>query len=104
MKTQNVHYIFLQETYFTDTLVDKILKEWKKGSCIHCLSVSTHGKGVSILFRKHLDGQIIDTYETNDGRCLLVNVNIGQLVVTLVNIYTPAQESKRKAFLERSIN
>jgi hypothetical protein len=69
-----------------------------KGKSIHCFSDSTFSRGASILFRKELDVHIMNIHKTDNGRKLLINLNIEDTAYTLINIYAPNNEGCRLDF------
>ncbi len=92
--------IFLQETHFKKNCNDKISTNWN-GHVFHAFSDSPHSRGVTILFRKDLDIDVVNTYHSADGRRLLVNVKINDKGTTLVNVYAPNIEKERIHFFSR---
>lgn len=90
----------IQETHFTQKNEFNYNCNWR-GKSIHCFSDSTYSKGVSVLFKKDLDIDIINRHSSNDGRKILINVKIGETDLTLVNIYAPNNESHRIQFFKR---
>ena len=94
---QKYEIICLQETYCTkgnELAVDKS----RKGSAYHCLSDSSHSRGVSILFGEKFKPNIISNYCTNDGRILVINFELHSQTYSLVNIYAPSEQRQRKQF------
>ena len=61
--------IFLQETHFKvdPDNRDNYSYNWS-GGIFHALSDSSHSRGVTILFRKDLDIDVIDIHRSDDGR------------------------------------
>ena len=50
---------------------------------------------VSVFFcHKKIDVKILNVHKSNDGRRLLVNVELGEETLTLVNAYAPNDEKK----------
>jgi exonuclease III len=94
-----IDVIFIQETHYVEKNIFQYDCSWK-GKSIHCFSDSTFSKGVSILFRKELNVHIMNIHKTNDGRKLLINLNIEDTAYTLINIYAPNIESCRLDFFK----
>ena len=92
--------ICLQEVHCTDNNVDKILRDWK-GQSVVGLSDSPFSRGVCILFNDKVELKIIDTHKTNDGRIVLVNVEIKDVPFTIINIYAPNNEKLRCSFFKK---
>lgn len=53
----------------------------------HALSHSVFSRGVSILFRKNLNVDIINHHQSVNCRKLLINVNYNEKKFSLVNVY-----------------
>ena len=54
---------------------------------------------MSILFAKDLPCRIISSHKDNDGRILLVNIEINKVEYSICNVYCPNDVSDRIAFL-----
>ena len=52
----------------------------------------TFPRGVSVLIRKDLDIEILNSHSSVDGRKLLLNVQFDNNTCTIVNIYAPNTE------------
>ena len=87
----------LQETYCTQPFVTKFNKGWN-GDVLHCVSDSSHSRGVCILFSKCLDYKLVSHYQCNQGRILIVNVEVAGIGYTIVNIYAPNNPQERIKF------
>ncbi len=72
LENKKFDIICLQETFCTRNSLEKITNDWD-GLSYHCTSPSSHAKGVSILFNKNLDFNIISIHYCNEGRKLLIN-------------------------------
>ena len=72
----------LQETHFVEKNEIIYNARWF-GKSIHNFSDSTFSRGVSILFKKDLPIEIINTHRSLDGRKLLVYVNMKSLSLQL---------------------
>ena len=52
-----------------------------------CIATEAHqARGVSILIKDSLNYNIIDTYKDEDGRLIIVNMEIDDNIYTLINI------------------
>lgn len=71
------------------------------GKSIHCYSDYSLSRGVSIFIRKSLELEVLAIHRSNDGRKLLNNVKIGDIDLTLVNIYAPNNETYGVQFFKR---
>ena len=102
-KSQNLDIIFLQETFLTAQKQTEATKDWN-GYSIHEVSRSNHSNGLSILFRKHLNIEIINSHTSQDGRILLLNTKLNTEYLTLINIYGPStNETAKKSFFNKCI-
>ena len=93
--------IFLQETFITKNIIKIVEKDWN-GISIHALTDSSHSRGVSILFKKSINPEILTTHHSSDGRLLFVNVKIKNEHFSLLNMYAPNNPSERKHFFKKS--
>jgi exonuclease III len=89
--------ICLQETFCTNDSKTAVDKSWK-GVSYHCLSNSNHSRGVSVLLAPHFKPNIINNYNTNDGRILIINFELLGQTYSLVNVYAPSEQRQRKQF------
>jgi exonuclease III len=44
---------------------------------------------VAIWIKKNVELKLIDEYKDNEGRLLLINVEINNAIYTIINIYAP---------------
>ena len=95
LKDNQSHIVFLQETYCTPKLEPILSNDWGGISC-HATTSSSHSRGVSILFNCKFPINIINVHRDQDGRKLLVNVEIYGNPYTFVNVYAPNTESNRR--------
>ena len=99
LKEKQFDIVFLQESYWTDTLLSKIKKEWDGKILLN--AGTEHSKGSAILFRKDLKFEINSVHMSDDSRILLTNVAIENKLITLVNIYAPNTAVERKSFFNK---
>jgi exonuclease III len=45
--------------------------------------------------------KLIDEYKDNEGRLLLINVEINNAIYTIINIYAPNNMNKRNTFFKQ---
>ena len=100
IKKNSYHICMLQETYCTQANNVKFKKGWR-GDIIHSCTNSTHSRGVSILLSKKINYTVINLHSDNDGRILLVNLEICNKGYTLVNIYAPTAVSEPINFFKK---
>jgi exonuclease III len=91
---------FLQETFITDRTVNAFNRDWE-GSAFHSLSDSCHSRGVSILIRKGLDFKILNCSKSDDGRKVLLNIEIDGKIFCRVSVYAPNDITTRIQFFKR---
>lgn len=97
---QNKHDIcFLQETYCSVAVKTQFNKHWN-GDIIHSISNSVHSRGVCILLNSNLNYKIISYHSDNEGRIVLVNLEIDGHEYTFVNIYAPNTVNERISFFK----
>ena len=94
----NQHKIYL--THFIEKNQSIYDSRWH-GKSFHCFSDSQYSKGVSILFRKGLSIEILNTHKSIDGRRLLVNIRYDDKDFSFVNIYAPNNATERTDFFKR---
>ena len=89
----------LQETFCTEEY-DVIMKKGWRGEMVHSFSNSGHSRGVSILFAKDFTYSITSKFCDNEGRMLLVNLEVNGVDYSICNIYSPNDMSERIKFLQ----
>ena len=96
----NIDIICLQETHFIENQKYFYDSRWF-GKKFHCFSDSVHSRGVTILFKKNIDIEVINHHFSQDGRKLLINFKYKENIFSLVNVYLPNHEKPRVDFLKR---
>lgn len=96
----NIDILCAQETYCTHEFIDTFNRDWN-GHVLHSYSDSTHSRGVCIMIRKKLDYKLINSHRSDDGRMVLINISINDLVITIANIYAPNNVNERNQFFKR---
>lgn len=91
IKEQKVKIIFLQETHFDNKLIENIKQETKRE--IFSSNGTSTSRGVAILLDCELDYKMINTCKDNDGRLIMINIEIENIIYTLVNVYAPNKET-----------
>ena len=88
----------LQETYFTPEL-GKVIDHELQGQfkCI-CSWGTKHSKGVAFIMKECEEMTVIDKHVDDDGRLILMNVNVKDIIYTFVCIYAPNKENERNNF------
>ena len=98
LKDQNIDIACLQETYCTQSFEGKFSKLWD-GQIYHSLSKSNHARGVCVMIRKQFQCNIINVIKDDDGRKLMVNIEIDNKQYSVINIYCPNNIKDRIDFL-----
>ena len=65
---------------------------------------SSNSKGVSILISNQIDYSIIDQHKDNEGRIIILNIEIDKKIFTLVNVYAPNLVRDRNSFFKKLNN
>ena len=93
--------IYLQETHSTPEIESVWRNEW--GSDIHFCHFTTNSRGVCILIPKELDFKIDKIIRDDEGRFLIVSINMEATQFILANIYAPTKgyEAEQCEFLDR---
>lgn len=94
-----IDILCMQETYCTTNFIKDFDKQWQ-GKVIHCCSDSNHSKGICIFIKKGLNFELINHYEGENGRKLLINCKINDVEFTFVNLYCPCDSKLRTEFLK----
>ena len=89
--------IFLQETYSSPESIKRWETEW--GGKIVFSHGSSHSRGVMILFKPRLDGDIGKITADNFGRCIVAETIIDGSKIALVNICAPNDPTQQVVFL-----
>ena len=92
---------FLTRNFCTQKLEPVFKTDWN-GSSFHCITNSSHSRGVAILFSENFKGQVLNSFSSDDRRILLLNVQINDDIVTLVLVYAPNIEIEKKRILSKA--
>ena len=87
----NPEILCLQDTHWVQSDESNIKKLWK-GECV-INGGKTNARGVAILFNANFEYQINRIIKDDNGNMLILNLQIGGLVFTIVNIYSPNSDS-----------
>ena len=93
---------FLQDTHCSSSNEKHFCNDWE-GETYMSLTNNNYNKGVAILFDTNIDYQILNYHTDNEGRCVLVNVEIGEKLYCLVCAYVPTKRGERITFLNQLI-
>ena len=89
----------LQETHFTNDLVQTLTDEFVEWNLYHSFGES-NCRGVSILIKKQLEVNIIDSKYDNDGRYYFMNIETCDNTFSILNAYAPNDRKLRSDVLE----
>ncbi len=96
-KKQQADVIFIQESHCTKANFNNVNQCWH-GPVYHSLSDSSKSRGVSILFNPKMNVKILNEHCDDDGRKLLLNVELENKIISFANIYAPNNEPERERF------
>jgi len=99
LNDNNFHIAFLQETYCVNHNVAYINKDLN-GHVYHCTTTSSHSKGVLIWINNMLEHTIVNKAVSDDGRMVLLNINIQDTIYSLMSVYAPNVETDRCQFFK----
>ena len=91
---KNADIILLQEPYSTKE-VERYWKQQWKGKMVFSHGTN-HSKGVTILFNEKLDFEIKYSIVNQNGRFIILNIEIQGHPVILTNVYFPCASKPRK--------
>ena len=98
MKENKYHVSCVQETYCSKSCANKFNRGWS-GDIFSSFSNSAHSSGVSTLLSKDIKYNIISHHSDDNGRLLLLNLEIDKQEFTIVNVYAPNEIQDRISFL-----
>ena len=87
IKTQKCSIAFLQETRLEEHIENEIKN--KTNFAVYCSNGISASRGVGIVINKSLNYEIMDKFTDEDGRMILINIQIENTVFSMVNIYAP---------------
>ena len=104
LKVNRFHIICLQETFITCEIDQEMRNEFYEfGLLFNCCSTSVHSKGVSILISHDIGKyNAQELYKSNDGRQILLNLNIDgvQNDFVISSVYAPNDIKGKISFLK----
>ena len=104
LKVNRFHIICLQETFITYEIDQEMRNEFYEfGLLFNCCSTSVHSKGVSILISHDIGKyNAQELYKSNDGRQILLNLNIDGVRNDFVisSVYAPNDIKGKISFLK----
>ena len=101
-ENQKCDILFIQESHFTDKNINVINSE-TKCKIYHSFGNSL-SRGVSILIKENINHKIINEIKDEEGRFILINVELDNNIFTLVNVYAPNIQRNRNSFFKKINN
>ena len=98
-KQQQCNILLMQETHFSQNIENKLIQDFK-GS-LYQSNGTSNSRGVAIWIKKNVEFKLIDEYKDNEGRLLLINFEINNVIYTIINIYAPNNMNKRNTFFKQ---
>ena len=87
VKRNKCSIALLQETHLNEETRASLEKD--TDFIFHCSHGTTASRGVAIGINKHADIEVINKFCDNDGRLILLNVKMDNVILSLVCLYTP---------------
>ena len=95
---QKCNVLLMQETHFTDNLLNKLYNEFRGD--LFLSNGSSNARGVAIWLKEGQNYKIVDSHSDSEGRLLLLNIEINENIFTIVNIYAPNNSKARNSFFK----
>uniref|UniRef100_A0A3Q3IK72 exodeoxyribonuclease III n=1 Tax=Monopterus albus TaxID=43700 RepID=A0A3Q3IK72_MONAL len=92
------HVLCLQETFWTDELVQQVRQRWYGELYTSC--GTARSRGVAVLFRRGAVTDINCVHSDNAGRLLVVDFVYNNVSCRIINVYAPTEETQRKSFFQ----
>lgn len=89
LHSKNCSIFFIQETHSLHSDEQIWKQEW--GGPVYYSHGTNDSRGVAILFEKHVNFEILNTYGS-EGRILMINLNLSGKEITLLNLYAPNKD------------
>jgi len=97
---QQIDIVLVQESYCTEDFEKRFRLHWD-GDIYHSFTNSKHAKGVCILVRKEFRCNIIKIIKDNEGRKMLLKIDIDGDCYDIANLYCPTVLKDRIEFLRK---
>ena len=78
LKQQQCNILLMQETHFSQNIENKLIQDFKGG--LYQSNGTSNSRGVAIWIKKNVEFKLIDEYKDNEGRMLLINVEINNAI------------------------
>ena len=94
LKTKRKGIVLLQETYSQEKDELEWVSDW--GNKILFSHGTRHSSGVAVLLDNTYDYDLIDIKRDDQGRFLLLNIEINKESFILINVYAPTQDNSKE--------
>ena len=96
---QHIDFTFLQETHCVRGREKLPFSSWS-GKSFQSNSNNPRSRGVAILVGKKTRYKILNSYSDNDGRLVMINVEIYNDILSLVSLYAPNDPGTQEEFFK----
>ena len=97
LKNQQTNIALLQETHFSDEIITSVDHDFNDWKCIHAFG-ERNSRGCSILLHKNITYEILNQSTDINGRYILLNIQIYEIVYTIITVYAPNDKKSRNIF------
>ena len=80
----------LQEVHCREKSFETWAAEW--GYTALCCGLATNKAGVGFLFNNNFTFKVLKLLCDKEGRCIIIDLVVGELTLTICNIYTPSKD------------
>lgn len=98
-KNQKSNILYIQESHFIQEIENTLYHE-NDDKKYHSYG-NKQSRGVSIFINANLNYKLIKEIKDNEGRFLLINIEIDNNNFTLVNIYAPNKQKERNSYYKK---
>ena len=98
LRNKHVQIAALQETHCTAEFINEFDINWN-GQIWHSPAPSKYSSGTCILFSKDFNVTVINHIIDNEGRKILLNINLDGDDTSIISVYAPNNIKNRKDFL-----
>ena len=101
-KNQKCNILFIQESHFIEKH-ENVINNEIKGKLYHSFG-NSQSRGVTILIKDNIKYKTINETRDNDGRIILINIELDGNIFTLLNVYAPNIRRNRNSFFKKVNN
>lgn len=99
IKSQKCSLCFLQETHF-DKDIEMDVRN-KTEFELYCSHGNTSSRGVAIFIKRSFDHKVISCFKDEEGRIILLNIEIDDCIFSMLCLYAPNCKSSRNIFFKK---